>query len=74
MTSPLGSRAVMRWGSSPHARTNLSRLLLSLLLLEMIVMPFEKEIRDTILAYCMRDLCKKYLKGLPLKTSCYLPK
>ena len=52
----LGSRAVMCWGSSPHARTNLSRLLLSLLLLEMIVMPFEKEIRDTILAYCMRDL------------------
>ena len=27
----LGSRAAMRWGSSPHARTNLSRLLLSLL-------------------------------------------
>ena len=27
----LGSRAAMRWGSSPHARTNLSRLLLILL-------------------------------------------
>ena len=31
VTAPLGSRAVMRWGSSPHARTTSEQALYRLL-------------------------------------------